>query len=373
MRVRPVNGYFDTGSLQFGNFPDFVADASGGGIFSWYDTASTQFQCYVQHILGNGSEAFPHNGVAVSSDTTRVRVTPNASFDLLAGEITVVWREQSSNQSLNGVWAQRLNAVGNRLWTATGKQVVPLGTNELTQVNLTPTSSETLVFWVRSSGFNQGRIEGAKLDDFGSVVVGPFDVASTPSTKSRLAALGAFEGFAILAWTDNRNDEGDLLAQNINSNGGLGRVGVESCFGVGCPCANNDPNAGCANSTGAGAYMAGVGTLSVAANDLVLTATQAPSAVNCIVFMGNAAIAPLQLGDGLRCVGGNTVRFPLSVTGFLGTASYANVPGLSQTLPPGFQITPGSTWHFQLWYRDPSGPCGNTFNASNAVSATFGP
>ncbi len=364
---------FDTGSLQLGNFPDFVPDATGGGIFSWYDAASLQFQCYVQHILGNGSEAFVHNGVAVSTDTTRVRVTPNASFNALTGETTVVWREQSLNQSLNGVWAQRLDQTGNKLWTETGTSIVPLGTSELTQVIQAQTIPGTLVFWVQSTGFNQGRIEGAKLDGAGSVAAGPFDVASTPSTKSRLAALAAFEGIAILAWTDNRNDEGDLLAQNVNSDGGLGRVGVESCFGVGCPCGNNDPSGGCSNSTGAGTYLAGVGTLSVAADDLVLAATQAPLAVNCILFMGDATIAPLPLGDGLRCVGGNTLRWPLGGTSFSGTASYSSLAGQSQAFPPGFQLTPGSTWHFQLWYRDPTGPCGGTFNLSNAVSATFGP
>jgi hypothetical protein len=130
---------FDTGSLQLGSFPDFVPDAGGGGIFSWYDAALLQFQCYAQHILGDGSEAFPHNGVAVSTDTTRVRVSPSASFDPSTGETTLVWREQSSSQTLNGVWAQRLDAAGNRFWTASGKQVVPLGTNALTQASLTPT------------------------------------------------------------------------------------------------------------------------------------------------------------------------------------------------------------------------------------------
>ncbi len=365
---------FDTGSLQLGNFPDFAPDAGGGGIFSWYDAASAQLQCYAQHILGDGSEAFPHNGVAVSTDTTRVRVSPSASFDAVSGETTLVWREQSAGQSMNGVWAQRLDAVGNRLWTATGKALVPLGPDELTQVSLAPTIRRgAQVFWVRSIGFGQGRLEGSRLDHGGSVISGPFDVASTPSNKSRLAALGAFEGFAILAWTDDRNDEGDLLVQNVNSDGGLGRVGSESCFGVGCPCGNDDPSAGCANATGQGTYLAGVGTLSVAAGDFVLGATQAPANADCLLFMGDGALAPAPFGNGLRCVGGNTWRWSLSNTGFSGTSIYSDLTGLSQSNPVGFQLAPGTTWHFQLWYRDPSGPCGSSFNLSNAVTATFGP
>jgi len=37
--------------------------------------------------------------------------------------------------------------------------------------------------------------------------------------------------------------------------------------------------------------------------------------------------------------------------------------------PPGGSITAGSTWHFQLWYRDV--PALSTFNFSNGVSVTF--
>ena len=39
-------------------------------------------------------------------------------------------------------------------------------------------------------------------------------------------------------------------------------VGIPFCFGVGCPCGNDDPNAGCANSTGSGALLEGSGSAS---------------------------------------------------------------------------------------------------------------
>jgi hypothetical protein len=36
-------------------------------------------------------------------------------------------------------------------------------------------------------------------------------------------------------------------------------------------------------------------------------------------------------------------------------------------------ILPGTTFHFQGWYRDPAGPCGTGKNMSNAVRVIFGP
>ncbi|MCP3920133.1 MAG: hypothetical protein GY711_31795 [bacterium] len=34
-------------------------------------------------------------------------------------------------------------------------------------------------------------------------------------------------------------------------------------------------------------------------------------------------------------------------------------------------IQPGETWNFQVWYRDSGGPCGSSFNFTNAVRVAF--
>jgi hypothetical protein len=47
------------------------------------------------------------------------------------------------------------------------------------------------------------------------------------------------------------------------------------------------------------------------------------------------------------------------------------VVGLSQVFATPGQIGPGETWHFQTWFRDPSGPCSNGSNTSNAVRMMF--
>ena len=67
---------------------------------------------------------------------------------------------------------------------------------------------------------------GARLGSGGSVDVGPFDVASTPSGKSRLAAIAAGGSQCVLAWGDDRIDAGDIFAQNVNGDGSLGDAAV---------------------------------------------------------------------------------------------------------------------------------------------------
>ncbi len=70
---------FDTGSLQLGNFPYFIYDGNGGAVFAWYTSIPT-LQCYAQHILADGSEAFPHNGSAVSANINHIHVEPSAAY-----------------------------------------------------------------------------------------------------------------------------------------------------------------------------------------------------------------------------------------------------------------------------------------------------
>jgi hypothetical protein len=142
-------------------------------------------------------------------------------------------------------------------------------------------------------------------------------------------------------------------------------------------CGNADPGAGCANSTGGGARLfQGSGTTSVAADDLVLATDGLPPNRLTLTFMGGHA-ANLPFSDGRLCVSGGEAgvfRYPPLSSGPFGSTQLG--PGIvagSQAFPPDGHVEPGSTWHFQTWYRDPSGPCGSGTNLSNAARVTFRP
>jgi hypothetical protein len=218
---------FNNGSLQFGNYPTFVPDGTGGAVFSWYDTASS-LQCYAQHLLADGTPAFPTNGSAVSTNATRVRVSPSAAFNASTGETFLFWTEMNSSQTQWGVYGQKFDSAGARQWTDDGAVVVPVGSDQATQVRCLTEATGAFAFWLQPSGAIQDRLYGARLDGAGSIDIARFDVASTPSDKSRLAAGRSTAGFTILAWQDDRSDAGDILAQNVNPDGSLGSpwVGV---------------------------------------------------------------------------------------------------------------------------------------------------
>ena len=142
------------------------------------------------------------------------------------------------------------------------------------------------------------------------------------------------------------------------------------------PCGNEDPGAGCANQSGDGAVMSVCGSSTITDDDLVIRVENVSPQQFGLVFMGPGQ-QQVPFGNGQLCVGPGGLgvfRYPARNAGFAGVISEG--PGLVAYSQASFgvfgTITPGQTWNFQGWYRDPFGPCGTSFNLSNAVAVTFG-
>jgi len=210
------------GSLQFGNFPPFVPEPSGGALFAWY-TSSPALQVRVQRLASNGAELFAHDGVEASTDTTRLRVSPAAVLDPTSDATTVFWVEENALQSQFGLYGQRLDAAGARQWGASGLPLVAIGASEISQVRALPAPGGATVAWAQTLAFDDQPIRAARVDAAGAFVWTPsiVDVKSSATGTSRLAAIGSAWPFDVLAWTDGESDR-DLAAQNLNPDGTLG-------------------------------------------------------------------------------------------------------------------------------------------------------
>jgi hypothetical protein len=152
--------------------------------------------------------------------------------------------------------------------------------------------------------------------------------------------------------------------------------GTASCYGVGCPCGNDDPgplDRGCANSTGSGGLLLGRGTTSIAADDLLLEASGLPTNNTGIYYMGDTQVQN-PFFDGIQCALGTTFRFTNQTQSSGAAGTMLLGPGIVAEAANLFAITPGSTWHFHAWHRDTSGsPCGTNANLTNLYSVTFQP
>ncbi len=104
---------------------------------------------------------------------------------------------------------------------------------------------------------------------------------------------------------------------------------------------------------------------SVAANDFSIAASPVPAGMGVLVF--GPGFDRALWSDGILCVGGPLLATsPERTVG--GTLSFA----LDLSPPPGDAIPAGSSWGFQVLYRDP-GVGGAGFDPSDAVRCTFRP
>ncbi len=220
---------FDSGSLQFGNFPSFLHDGSGGAVFAWY-TSSPTLQCRSQRILANGTEAFAHNGVEASTDSARLRVSPAVAWAPAAEEIFLFWTELNNSQSQHGVYGQKLDVNGSRQWSDGGRALVPLGSTEVSQVRTLPWSDGAAVAWVETVAFGNQPAYATRVDGDGDFVWSPaiVDLATSATGTSRLAAASSALGFAVFGWSDGATGTFDVLAQNLNPDGTLGKIEIFS-------------------------------------------------------------------------------------------------------------------------------------------------
>ena len=213
---------YDGGSLQFGEFPYFVPDGSGGAVFSWYSSSPT-LQVFAQHILADGSEAFPHNGSPGSTNGTDVRVSPSVSYRAATQETFLFWTEEDSNQVLNGVYGQKFDSAGNLQWGQNGVVIVPLGSDQQYWVENVQRSDGALVFWVDEAGFGSDVINAAQLNGAAQLVCSPFSVSSSVASKSRLAAATAASGQAAVVWQNNATGiQDNIFIQDVNPDCSLG-------------------------------------------------------------------------------------------------------------------------------------------------------
>jgi hypothetical protein len=150
-------------------------------------------------------------------------------------------------------------------------------------------------------------------------------------------------------------------------------------FSVVCPCDLQhtcgfwSPNGGCVNSLGWSGRLAACGTAAISSDDLVLLGTGIPPNQFVLPFMGDSLIPPVVVGAGRRCAGGNAKRFMPVLVDTNGNVTIG--PGLaaqSAALHGAQGIAAGTTWTFQLWYRDNSFPCSNV-NMTNGLSVQFRP
>lgn len=140
-----------------------------------------------------------------------------------SGSTYLFWDEILEGPLTNeGISGQKFDPSGARQWGNDGLTVQPLGSSAVINVASVFTAAGPLVVWSSEPTFAQSSIYGTKVDPSGAIICPPFFVSSILSSKSRLDMCLSTGGLALAAWSDGRNDGGDIYAQDIKPDYSLG-------------------------------------------------------------------------------------------------------------------------------------------------------
>jgi len=202
-------------------YPDIDTDELGGAVIAWRDERTGHDynrDVYVQRVHASGNILWTANGVAVSTDTGNddyVRVVSDGAYGAICA-----WARWSSPGEFD-IWAQRVDALGNVMWTDQGAPVTTYDWNQWELEMISDGEGGAIVTW-QCDRTSYGNIYAQRLDPTGERLwaLPQNPVCTAPYDQLYPAITSDGMGGAVIVWQDGRNyNEPDIWAQRILSTG----------------------------------------------------------------------------------------------------------------------------------------------------------
>jgi hypothetical protein len=221
--------------------PQIVSDGNGGAIIVWEDLRnSLQKDIYAQRIDANGNTLWTNNGIPICSSIGDQSL-PMITTDGFGGAI-ITWIDQRAS-IISNIYAQRIDSNGNSLWALNGISVCPATTNQTTSKIVSDENNGAIIMWVDNrTGVNENDIYAQRINANGDLLWSTSGLAVCAIyRRQQIASITADgNGGAIIAWTDDRDTStvpltSDVYAQRVDPNGNLlwASTGVEIASGPG--------------------------------------------------------------------------------------------------------------------------------------------
>lgn len=210
-------------------------DGQGGMIVVWVDYSHPSAGLYAQRIDLNGVRLWAAGGVPVGPQSNWAS-DPQIIADGNGGAI-VAWTDNRSGVYLD-VYADRISGNGTSLWNSSG---VPVSTAAVTmsEWKLVAASSVGAILAWRDNRVGGARVYAQKLSGLGGPLWGAAGVSLCTNAADQRAPAVVSDGAdgAIVAWRDSRAGERDLYAQRVNAAGSVlwGAAGKGVRLGAGDP------------------------------------------------------------------------------------------------------------------------------------------
>jgi hypothetical protein len=209
------------------HYLDMTTDDNGGVVFTWYgNDVGTHFNSWVQHMASSGSLSFPANGVVVATSMTQNHMYPSSAWLPQTQEIITYFSEQDLNQNQRGLYAQKFNLQGERLWGESGKVLIPLSSYDYSLPKADGFEDKAICIFeaFEFGNFMDSEVRAVALNSQGDFVwqENYVTMSSAQSQKLHRTVSRLNAGQWVAVWGDERGSSRDIYAQNIRLDGSLG-------------------------------------------------------------------------------------------------------------------------------------------------------
>jgi hypothetical protein len=204
-------------------YPTIMSDGAGGAIITWDDSRSgISYDIYAQHINAAGAVQWTVDGVAICTETN-YQGFPTIVSDSAGGAI-ITWEDFRNGAYFYDIYAQRINAAGDTMWTADGVAISTATGSQLSPTIVSDGAEGAIITWYDYRSTTNYDIYAQRINAAGSVQWTADGVAISTATGDQeyptIVSDGA--GGAIIAWEDYRSGGvADIYASRVFSNGAL--------------------------------------------------------------------------------------------------------------------------------------------------------
>lgn len=196
--------------------PVIVSDGAGGAIIAWEDVRGADFDIYAQRVDALGTPLWMNNGVPISTAPDR-QCDPQIVSDMAGGAI-IVWEDDRNG--FTDIFARRVDALGVPQWIADGSPVSVAADFQRYPVVVSDGASGAVIAWT-DERFGNSDILAQRMDSSGNPL---FTIDGTAIClqldEQKFPAIAAdLTGGAIIAWQDDRDVDTDIYAQRVSGAG----------------------------------------------------------------------------------------------------------------------------------------------------------
>jgi hypothetical protein len=196
-------------------------DGNGGAFVCWQDLRNgTDYGIYAQHFDGVGNYLWSPQGVMVS-DTVDSQINPKLDPDSATSGIYVAWVDKRNYTDYN-VYAQRIDSLGNKLWSTHGNPVcTAAGNQSAIDIFSNPKSNGLIVTWKDLRNGTNTDIYAQRLTPTGNPAWTMNGIVICNAIRDQLNPniTGDGNGGAIIAFQDSSTGTWNVKAQRITNTG----------------------------------------------------------------------------------------------------------------------------------------------------------